>query len=203
VHLQQPSLHRQDRAQPSTLLPPSDPGSEPHKARVEVATQRSYSSADLCWSGGSKTDVKALHQTATGLESIDLVAVSPWSGQSWGGAIPDDVMLVEHRIFCGKDMGITCIVSPTSAFLPKLTLAPAPTLTAEEAMVLTAHKSLISSYRPEAYARAGIRQAQLATLVAALADRGLLKVNKAGSSQITNEGKNALAALPASARPVL
>lgn len=34
--------------------------------------------------------------------------------------IPDDVMVVEHCHFCGQDLGIRFIVSPTSKFLPKI-----------------------------------------------------------------------------------
>ena len=187
----------------------------PH-AKVEVRATAEYHDYQLNWSGGSITYLKALQVAApgysnTGFNVVDLRTV--WgSGQGYKGAIPADVMLVEHVISCGKDLGVRCIVSPNSQFMPRLSLPAVVELSRDEVIVLLAHKELKGGhYRDEAYARAaeGVHygpgprppkafqtQTVLQT-IEALAARGLLKVNKAGASRITVEGKNALESLPA------
>ena len=183
----------------------------PH-AKVEVRATAEYHDYQLNWSGGSITYLKALRCDGTGgFEVIDLRTV--WgSGQGYKGAIPADVMLVEHVISCGKDLGVRCIVSPGSQFLPRLSLPAVVELSRDEVIVLSAHKQLKGGYyRDAAYARAAegvhygpgprppkaFSDKPVAQVVEALAARGLLKVAKNGASQITVEGKNALEALPA------
>ena len=189
----------------------------PH-ARVEVRATAEYHDYDLNWSGGSITYLKALRcDGAGGFEVIDLRTV--WgSGQGYKGAIPDDVMLVEHVISCGKDLGVRCIVSPGSQFMPRLSLPAVVELSRDEVIVLSAHKQLKGGhYRDEAYARAAegvhygpgprppkaFSDKTVAQVVEALAARGLLKVNKAGASQITIEGRNALESLPTDRKVML
>jgi len=187
----------------------------PH-AKVEVRANAEYHDYQLNWSGGSITYLKALQVAAPGYSNagfnvVDLRTI--WgSGQGYKGAIPVDVMLVEHVIFCGKDLGVRCIVSPGSQFLPRLSLPPVVELSRDEVIVLSAHKQLKGGhYRDAAYARAAegvhygpgprppkaFSDKTVAQVVEALAARGLLKVNKAGASQITVEGRNALESLPA------
>lgn len=193
----------------------------PH-AKVEVRATAEYHDYQLNWSGGSITYLKALRVAAPdeplkvltnigAFQVIDLRTV--WgSGQGYKGAIPDDVMLVEHVISCGKDLGVRCIVSPGSQFMPRLSLPAVVELSRDEVIVLSAHKQLKGGhYRDEAYARAAegvhygpgprppkaFSDKPVAQVVEALAARGMLKVNKAGASQITVEGKNALESLPA------
>jgi hypothetical protein len=183
----------------------------PH-AKVEVRATAEYHDYQLNWSGGSITYLKALRcDGAGGFEVIDLRTV--WgSGQGYKGAIPTDVMLVEQVISCGKDLGVRCIVSPDSQFMPRLSLPAVVELSRDEVIVLSAHKQLKGGhYRDAAYARAAegvhygpgprppkaFSDKTVAQVVEVLAARGLLKVNKAGASQITVEGKNALESLPA------
>jgi hypothetical protein len=193
----------------------------PH-AKIEVRATAEYHDYQLNWSGGSITYLKALRVAAPdetlkvltnigAFQVIDLRTV--WgSGQGYKGAIPADVMLVEHVISCGKDLGVRCIVSPGSQFMPRLSLPTVVELSRDEVIVLSAHKQLKGGhYRDEAYARAAegvhygpgprppkaFSDKTVAQVVEALAARGLLKVNKAGASQITVEGKNALESLPA------
>jgi len=178
----------------------------PH-AKVEVRATAEYHDYQLNWSGGSITYLKALRcDGAGGFEVIDLRTV--WgSGQGYKGAIPTDVMLVEQVISCGKDLGVRCIVSPGSQFMPRLSLPAMVELSRDEIIVLSAHKQLKGgAYRQEAYERENYARSrfpgtqgrlQVASIVADLANRGLLKVNKAGASQITVEGRNALESLPA------
>ena len=183
----------------------------PH-AKVEVRATAEYHDYQLNWSGGSITYLKALRCDGTGgFEVIDLRTV--WgSGQGYKGAIPADVMLVEHVISCGKDLGVRCIVSPGSQFMPRLSLPAVVELSRDEVIVLSAHKQLKGGhYRDAAYARAAegvhygpgprppkaFSDKTVAQVIEALAARSLLKVAKNGASQITVEGKNALEALPA------
>lgn len=160
------------------------------KASVRIQATAEYSAADLSWQDGSITEVKALRNINGELVVADL-------NTTFYGVIPPDFMLVEHVIFCGKDLGIRCVVSPDSVFLPKLLPAPVE-LTDDEVLVLSAHAQLKSGvYRAAAVGRvAGHDEQQLKVLVETLARRGLLSVNKLGASQITLDGKNALAALP-------
>ncbi len=187
----------------------------PH-AKVEVRATAEYHDYQLNWSGGSITYLKALQVAApdstAGFNVVDLRTV--WgSGQGYKGVIPADVMLVEHVISCGKDLGVRCIVSPGSQFMPRLSLPSVVELSRDEVIVLSAHAQLKGGhYRDEAYARAAggnnhygpgpappkaFQTQTVLQVVEALAARGLLKVNKAGASQITVEGKNALESLPA------
>lgn len=167
------------------------------KASVRIQATAEYSAADLCWQDGSKTEVKALRNINGELVVADLNTIPMTSAASFYGVIPPDFMLVEHVIFCGKDLGIRCVVSPDSVFLPKLLPAPVE-LTDDEVLVLSAHAQLKSGvYRAAAVGRvAGHDEQQFKVLVETLARRGLLSVNKLGASQITLDGKNALAALP-------
>ena len=184
----------------------------PH-ARVEVRATAEYNDYQLNWSGGSITYLKALRcDGAGGFEVIDLRAI--WgSNQGYKGIILATMMLVEHVISCGKDLGVRCIVSPNSQFMPRLSLPAVVELSRDEVIVLSAHAQLKGGhYRDEAYTRAkegnnhygpgsapprAFQTQTVLQVVEALAARGLLKVNKAGASQITVEGRNALESLPA------
>ena len=164
------------------------------KASVRIQATAEYSAADLSWQDGSKTEVKALRNINGELVVADLNALSMSNTASFYGVIPPDFMLVEHVIFCGKDLGIRCVVSPDSVFLPKLLPAPVE-LTDDEVIVLSAHAQLKSSYRDEAYGCHRFSNT-IGAVTDALAKRGMLSINKLGASQITIDGKNALAALP-------
>lgn len=97
--------------------------------------------------------------------------------------------VVEHAIFCGKDAGIT-IHARADALTPYLpTEAP---LSEVEGWVLSVHVRLNSRGRKEERRRRGIAPAEWQRLVGVLAERGYLKVNRAGASAVTNEGRNAL-----------
>jgi len=103
-------------------------------------------------------------------------------------------VLVEHAIFCGKDMGLRVYAAPA-------TLAPmlpaAVELSEGEAVVLIVTSRLKGSYggrkpRHEAAARHGIDAAAFEKIRADLAKRGLLTTQGA----ITATGRNAIAGHP-------
>lgn len=121
-------------------------------------------------------------------------------------ALPENVVLIEHTISCGKDMGITVHVAPEN--MNRLAL-PAPVeLTWEEKVVLSATRSLKSSYngvsnyrQREAMERTGITASEYDTAKASLIGKAML--NRAGA--ITDAGRNAIgwADLHNLARPAL
>jgi len=66
------------------------------------------------WSGGSKREF-IFYQPGTGKEFWISDLEAPWEQYKEGRnfdptTIPDSVVLVEHRYFCGKDMGIIIYV---------------------------------------------------------------------------------------------
>jgi hypothetical protein len=108
-------------------------------------------------------------------------------------SIPSGCVIVEHSIFCGKDMGLTFHVRKDEA----LALLPpvSEPLTADEKTVLWATSSYKASYNGdshirfhEAHRKTGITRERWETAKAAMIARKCL--NKAGA--ITPAGRNAL-----------
>lgn len=62
--------------------------------------------------------------------------------------IPKNGLVVEHSIFCGKDLGITVYIHPESLFItgPKSLTQGDPEFSREEKIVLAATRGLKSSY---------------------------------------------------------
>lgn len=168
-----------------------------NKASVRIQESIEYTAADLTWQEGSKTEVVVLRWNGGSFDALDLNRTFRSENTRIGGKIPDEAILVERTIFCGKYYaGIRCVVSPSCVYLPKLKLPQPVALTEEEIFVLSAHQQLKSSHRVTAYERSALTYGQLNVAVDSLISRGLMKRNKLGATQITNEGKNALAALP-------
>lgn len=142
---------------------------------------------DSNWEGGSRSYYVIL----------DLVslrhATIPENGTPFsnGGKIeritelPLNCAVVEHCLFCGKDLGIRIYVS--EANLTKMLPAPVE-LTRDQKIVLVATRSLKSFARfEEARSWTGIGKLAYDQAKAELIARGLLKSNGA----ITDEGRNA------------
>ena len=124
----------------------------------------------------------------------------PENGSPFGAAplqcdtIPEGVAIVEHCMFCGKDMGLTVYVSTAS--LNRLAL-PAPVeLTEEEGRALTIVVRYKSHGRRGEWS-GGYGQAPLPgeygpenPLLTGLRDRGFLKISKNGAISATIEGRN-------------
>jgi len=142
------------------------------------------------WSGGSRdyyvvlqlgsNDTKAIPQNGTMFDTVNVEPIS----------VPPGFLIVEHSIFCGKDMGITFHVNPETA----LTFLPEPvSLTDAERLVLTLTRNLKASYdgrkpRVDEAIRQGMSKANFEATQETLKIKGLL--NKAGA--ITISGKNAI-----------
>ena len=118
-------------------------------------------------------------------------------GGGWGITAQDraaqnneQVKIPEGAIFLSVQSGpkvfVTAYAAPSTfvPYLPKEKIE----VSYLEKCVLFAHRAYKSSYRQEYYNEKGI--SDVGPLIASLAVKGFLKVNKAGSSQITTEGKN-------------
>ncbi|MFH1918709.1 MAG: hypothetical protein ABIP48_02310 [Planctomycetota bacterium] len=147
------------------------------------------------WSGGTKYTYRG----------VDLLTgkVLPPDCDEYGNpfvrpevptvAIEPGRAIVCHKVFCGKDLGLTIYVHPDN--LAKLLPKPAE-LTGHEQTVLSHTASLKSSYGGisnyrfhEAHQRTGITLAEWDTAKQSLIAKGLL--DKRGA--ITTKGRNALA----------
>jgi hypothetical protein len=116
------------------------------KFKAVIVTQVTIPSDSGLWSGGTRNTFRFV-QLSTG----DAIAASdnmsaPWdtSRKDQNIALAPGFAVVEHSMFCGKDMGLTFYVHPDNA--AKLLPAPAPELNAHESIVLSATCSFKSSY---------------------------------------------------------
>ena len=151
------------------------------------------------WGGGSR-DTFSFIEIATG-RSIPAPGQStaPWdsSRREWNMPLPEGVAMVEHSIFCGKDMGLTFYLRSENA----QKLLPARSeLSAHQKIVLEATRSYKSSYNGQdryqmasSYAYGPARdtfptRSEWESAKAELIASGHL--NKAGA--ITTKGRNAL-----------
>lgn len=117
-----------------------------NKFKAVVCTQTTIPSDAGLWSGGTRDTYQLIH-----LETGRAVTASDNMSSPWNAARKDqDITLqpgfavVEHSVFCGKDMGLTFFVHPDNA--AKLLPAPSAELTDHEAIVLQATCSYKSSY---------------------------------------------------------
>jgi hypothetical protein len=150
------------------------------------------------WDGGSRTTYSLVRLSDGGSMAASENTSAPWDNarQSRNIALIPGVIVVEHRIFRGADMGLTFYVHPqdTAAMLP----APVD-LTVHERFVLEATRSYKSSYGGMDRYEMATRDAQYRNKFAptrdewnatkeALIKRGYL--NKSGA--ITTAGRNAI-----------
>lgn len=148
------------------------------------------------WDGGTRYSYSIV-QLSTGR----AIGVPNQPPPQFGGPDPNgniemkpDFAIVEHVIFCGRDLGCRIYVHPTDA--PKL-IPPAVSITAEERVVLEYTRSLkstyagISNYRFHEAHEAGKIDSLTAWEIAKASciNKGLF--NKAGA--ITTIGRNAIA----------
>jgi len=64
---------------------------------------------DTNWSGGTRNQYVAVHVSG---ETNQLTVLAPWMHQIDEVTIPQDVIVVKHAYFCGKDCGLTIYVHP-------------------------------------------------------------------------------------------
>ena len=174
------------------VLKETYPGYNGKKFKLEVRATVQLSGA--YWDGGSKSEYRLYN---TDKKQAVSIPDAPFLRQSELHEsiidLPANYILVEHRIFQGKDMGITFIVSPLAN--TNLLQGDKQELTKDERIVLVATRSLKSSYAGisnyryhEANSRTGITLENWNTAKQILINKDLL--TKAGA--ITNKGKNAI-----------
>lgn len=142
---------------------------------------------DSNWEGGSRSYYCVLDLAS--LRSIGIAENgTPFSN---GGQIeriselPVNGAVVEHCIFCGKDLGIRIYVNPEN--LARM-LPPPVELTRDQKIVLVATRGLKSFARfDEAHSYTGISRNDYDQAKAELIAKGLLKPN----GSITDQGRNA------------
>lgn len=110
------------------------------KVAEKVSLNNSY------WSGGTKSDYVAVN-LATGVKQEASGISSPYrlNGEIPEVDIPVGVAIVEHVIFCGKDMGLRIYIRPENA-TPLLGTGEKVDLTDDQKVVLRLTRSLKSSY---------------------------------------------------------
>ncbi len=125
--------------------------------KVQVEASEQYSPENY-WSGGSRTYAVA-YNLATGTVNQPARATEdPSRGEAHVTIdILQDVAIVEHIIFCGKDLGIRIIVHPDNLtpLLPALT-----ELTERQLSILATVRCYISSYRKEVFARNNVETSE-------------------------------------------
>lgn len=93
-----------------------------YRGRKFRACESTTVAVENVWGGGTKDDTRAVKQFGNKL------AVAEMKAAAFGDArrafpsfeVPDDVLVVVHSIFCGRDVGITIHYSPNSIFKPRL-----------------------------------------------------------------------------------
>jgi len=162
-------------------------------AKVQVRAAETVLLTGLNWSGGSRNRYAActLDGRASGNAGSGNAA-PPWRNPVEGApvAVPAGFVLVQHCMFCGKDLGLRIYVNPSD--MPKM-LPPAEgnDLSRVEQDLLKLIRSCISSYRREEWTRSGHSLALYEPTVAALKAKGFLT---AGGG-LSLKGKNAAAGL--------
>lgn len=116
-----------------------------YSGRTFKISSRIPSRLDSYWDGGSR-DYYYFYQPSTGkimpVGSNHPVFEANQSREL--KRLPEDLILIEHSIFCGKDAGLTFYVNPENLanYLPQNNRD----LSLEEKLVLVATRSLKSSY---------------------------------------------------------
>jgi len=161
--------------------------------KIQVRAAETVTVHGLNWTGGSRNRYAActLDGRATGNADAGNAAL-PWRNPVEGQtvAVPPGFAVVEHCMFCGKDLGLRIYVTPGD--MPRLLPAPVgDELSEQEKAVLKIIRSLISSYRREKARSLGISAEEYFVLCEALKAKGLLSAN----GGLSLAGKNAAVGL--------
>jgi hypothetical protein len=137
------------------------------------------------WDGGSRETYHFVELSTGCSVPSPYQRTAPWDTQrqEFHAPLPPGVAMVEHSIFCGKDMGLTFYVHPDSA--AKLLPPPAAELTETQKLVLNATASLKASYngkdryensKPYGAMSRAERDARIAKVEALYAEKGNVKL---------------------------
>lgn len=175
-------------------VPPTDPSVEPliraafgdtrSRRNVKVSVRESYHVHDF-WDGGSRDECRFVELSTLRViaaEQITALRDQPWNVYRLPNgdvAMVSGVAVVEHVIFCGKDLGYRVYLHADNMAPMLARPQAADDLTPEQRRILVNYRSLKSGYRPK------YTQAELEPLIA----RGYLRQAKNGATGITNEGR--------------
>jgi len=143
------------------------------------------------WSGGSRTYFVFFNLITN--QTFQIPDSHPYfnkCGNLEMKMLPPSILLVEHCIFCGKDVGITIFVHPDN--MPKFLPVNNVEISEDEKLVLKLTRGLkssyagISDYRFHEAKRKGINRERWDNALKSCIEKGLLAKNKA----ITNKGRN-------------
>jgi hypothetical protein len=153
--------------------------------RIEVIKGDTFTMGDTSWSGGSRKSY-AIFEIAT-MREARLPNFHPMFD---GQVVPNKVnvqpgyLIVQHDIFCGKDMGITYHAHPEDYKV--FELPPTIELTQAEMVVLKVTKELKSFGRKDEARRYKVTAAIFEKAKNSLIAKGLLAKN----GSITVQGRN-------------
>jgi hypothetical protein len=101
-----------NKAQAQPVLSKTFPDYKGRKFSVEFVNSVTF--YDTNWSGGTRNKYAFL---ASSGETATFNAPAPWSNPVEGKTVelPENVIIAEHTIFCGKDLGITFYMHPANA----------------------------------------------------------------------------------------
>lgn len=101
---------RVTRKQVAPWLAATFPEYRGRKLRVHVAERVTF--YDTNWSGGTRSEYRAVRED--GRSTGRLAVPAPWANPVEGATVdlPQDTVLAEHTVFCGKDAGVCFYVHP-------------------------------------------------------------------------------------------
>lgn len=156
--------------------------------KVGIVYNQKQMNCQSYWSGGSKNyyalvrlqdcEVFRLPDSHPVFDNVDANEVD----------IPEGSVMIEHKIFCGKDLGLTIYTPLPSGFIE----APKEELTENEQKVLCIIGSITSSYRKDEYRRKEIPLSEVDNIKKSLTDKELLSKN----GGITPKGRNVMQSIP-------
>jgi len=100
------------KKQAEPILNATFPEYSGRKIRLEFTKTVSF--YDTNWSGGTRNHYTAIHNND---EVKEIYAPAPWLNMIEGSKaeLPENILVVMHSHFCGKDIGITIFANPRYA----------------------------------------------------------------------------------------
>jgi len=93
--------------------------------KLEISTNVML--ANLHWDGGTKSVFRAVRLSDNAVAEV-LTSSAPWNCKINGSYVelPEGTVIVEHAVFCGKDMGLRIYVNPNNMtkYLPTPEVKP-------------------------------------------------------------------------------
>jgi hypothetical protein len=87
-----------------------------HGRKIKVKFTTTVTFYDTNWSGGTRNQYTGVKGDGS---SLTYQAPAPWVNPVEGKTfeLTPDIIVIEHSVFCGKDLGLTIFVHPS--YLPK------------------------------------------------------------------------------------